>query len=44
MNLREIKRGSMDWIPLAWDKDQWQALVNMVMNPPVTKSVVKFFK
>jgi hypothetical protein len=22
----------MDWIDLAQDKDQWRALVNMVMN------------
>jgi hypothetical protein len=27
MDLREI-----GWICLAWDKDWWQALVNMVVN------------
>jgi len=24
--------GGMDWIDLAWDRDRWQALVNMIMN------------
>jgi hypothetical protein len=32
MDLREIGWGGMDWIPLAQDRDQWRALVNMVMN------------
>jgi hypothetical protein len=22
----------MDWIDLAWDRDQWRALVSMIMN------------
>jgi hypothetical protein len=30
--LREIGWGVMDWINLAQDRDQWRALVNMVMN------------
>jgi hypothetical protein len=29
---REIEWGSMDWIHLAQDRDQWRALVNTVMN------------
>jgi hypothetical protein len=29
MNSREIGCGGVDWIDLAQDKDQWQALVNM---------------
>jgi hypothetical protein len=29
-NLREIKRGSMNWIQLAQDRDQRRALVNML--------------
>jgi hypothetical protein len=29
----------MDWIDLAQDRDQWVALVNMVMNLRVTKMV-----
>jgi hypothetical protein len=32
MDLREIGWGSMDWIDLAQDKDQWRALVNTVMR------------
>jgi hypothetical protein len=32
MDLREIGWGSMDWIDLAQDRDQWRALVNMVIN------------
>jgi hypothetical protein len=32
MVFREIAWGGMDWIDLAQDRDQWLALVNMVMN------------
>jgi hypothetical protein len=32
MVLREIEWGSMNWIDLAQDRDQWRALVNVVMN------------
>jgi hypothetical protein len=32
MEVRKIEFGSMDWIHLAQDKDQWRALVNSVMN------------
>jgi hypothetical protein len=32
IDLIEIGWGGMDWIDLAWDRDQWRALVNMVMN------------
>jgi hypothetical protein len=32
MNLREIRWGSMDWIDLAQNRNQWRALVNMVMK------------
>jgi hypothetical protein len=32
LDRREIGWGGMDWIDLAWDRDQWKALVNMVMN------------
>jgi hypothetical protein len=32
MDLREIGLGGMDWIHLAQDRGQWQALVNMAMN------------
>jgi hypothetical protein len=32
MDIREIRWGGMDWIHLAQDRDQWRALVNMVIN------------
>jgi hypothetical protein len=32
MDIREIGWGSMDWIDLAQDRDQWRALGNTVMN------------
>jgi hypothetical protein len=32
MDLRKLGWGSMDWIDLAQDRDQWRALVNMVIN------------
>jgi hypothetical protein len=32
MDLGEIGWDGMDWIVLAQDRDQWQALVNTVMN------------
>jgi hypothetical protein len=32
IDLREIGWGSMDWIDLPQDRDQWRALVNTVMN------------
>jgi hypothetical protein len=32
VHLREIGWDGMDWIYLAQNRDQWRALVNMVMN------------
>jgi hypothetical protein len=32
MDLRKIGWGDMDWTDLAQDRDQWRALVNMVIN------------
>jgi hypothetical protein len=32
MDLREIGWGGTDWIDLAQDRDQWRAVMNMVMN------------
>lgn len=32
MDLRETGFGGVDWIHMAKDGDQWQALVNMIMN------------
>jgi hypothetical protein len=28
----EVERESMDWISMAWEKDNWHALVKMVLN------------
>jgi hypothetical protein len=32
IDLREITWAGMDWLKLAWNRDQWRALVNTVMN------------
>jgi hypothetical protein len=32
MDLREIDWGSVEWIKLAQDRDQWQAHVNTEMH------------
>jgi hypothetical protein len=32
MDLREIGWDGVDWIDLTEDRNQWRALVNMVMN------------
>jgi hypothetical protein len=32
MDIRELRWVGMDWIDLAQDRDQWRALVNIVMN------------
>jgi hypothetical protein len=32
LDLREIGWDVMDWIDLAQDRDQWRAVVNMVMS------------
>jgi hypothetical protein len=32
MNLREIGWDGVDWIDMAQDRDQWRALVNMVLS------------
>jgi hypothetical protein len=33
MGIREIEWEGVDWIHLAHDRDQWQALENMVLIP-----------
>jgi hypothetical protein len=42
MDHREIGWDGMDWIGLAQDRDQWMALVNMVMNLRVPQNAGKF--
>jgi hypothetical protein len=41
--LRGIGWDVMDWIDLAQDRDQWQALVNTVMNLRIPYNAGKFF-
>jgi hypothetical protein len=42
MDLREIGWTGTDWIDVAEDRDQWSALVNMVMNLWVPYNTGKF--
>jgi hypothetical protein len=44
MNLREIEWGDMDWIELAQDTEQWNVLVNTIMNLRVAQNVGKFLR
>jgi len=32
MDLMDVRWGDMDWIHLDQDRDQWQALVNIIMK------------
>ena len=32
MYLKEVGRDGVDWIEVAHDRDDWQAVVNTVMN------------
>jgi hypothetical protein len=43
IDFREISWGGMDWINLAESRDQWRALVNMVMKPQVPVNFGKYF-
>jgi hypothetical protein len=42
MDLKETGWYGMDWIDLVQDRDQWRALMNIVMNPRVPQNAVKF--
>jgi hypothetical protein len=42
MDLGEIGQGGTAWIDLAQNRDEWRALVNMVMNHRVPQNVGKF--
>jgi hypothetical protein len=41
-DVREIREGGVYWIHLAQDRDQWRALVTVVMNFRVPSNVRKF--
>ena len=32
IDLQEVGWRGVDWIDLAWERDRWQAFVNVVMN------------
>jgi hypothetical protein len=42
--LRDVGWSGMDWFNLVQLREQWKALVNMVMNLQVPQSVKKFLK
>jgi hypothetical protein len=42
MDIKEIEWDGVDWMLLTQDRDQWQALVNMVMNLKVSKKMGNF--
>jgi hypothetical protein len=42
MDLRDKGWGGIDWIGLPQDRDQWTALVNMIMNLRVPLNVGNF--
>jgi hypothetical protein len=41
-NLKKIGCENMDWMHLAQDRDQWRALVNMIMKLRVPKKAGNF--
>jgi hypothetical protein len=42
INIREVEWEIVDWIHLAQDRDQWLALVNLVMNGLVSTKCGEF--
>jgi hypothetical protein len=42
MDLREVEWRGIYWIDLAWDRDQWMAFVNTVMNIQVLQNIGNF--
>jgi hypothetical protein len=42
MDFKEIGYGGMNWTDLTQNRDQWRALVNMVINLRVTYNVGNF--
>jgi hypothetical protein len=44
MDLVELGWGGVDWIGVAWDRDKWKDLVNLVMNRWYLLYAIKVFK
>jgi hypothetical protein len=44
MDLEEIGWDDADWIDVVQDRDQWRALVNMVMNLRLSLNSGKFLR
>jgi hypothetical protein len=42
IDFRTIRWGGMNWIDLPYDRDQWRALVNTVINLWVPENAGKF--
>jgi transposase len=43
MDHQEVELMGMAWFDLAYDRDRWRALVNVVMNFQVPQNVRSFF-
>jgi hypothetical protein len=43
IDLKEIGSGSIDWIPLAQNKDYWRVLLNTVIHLRVPYNIGNFF-
>jgi len=41
MDHREVGWRGMDWIDLAWDRNRWRAVVNVVMNIRFPKKKIR---
>jgi hypothetical protein len=42
VNLPEVGMGEMDWADLAWNRESWRALVNVVTNLRVSLNAGNF--
>jgi hypothetical protein len=42
MDLEYVGWEGMDWVAVAWDRDRWWALLNMVMNIRVPQNAWNF--